>query len=153
MKVHRNFKSISPDPILCPCCDVLTGGALLGGDNSLGAEAVVYRDVEDVVLLTQVDLQLSAIAKHLEAVLLGAGVLVRRSLMLLPGLLIGKLLITETTRECTFDRGEIGLARTGFFKGVMALRCVGIQFPTCREDRVAVITFVQEGGIEAIIKC
>ena len=86
--------------MFCPSFDVLTGGALLRGDDSLGAEVVVYRDVKDVMLLTQVDLQLSAVAEHSVTVLLGAGVLVRGGLMLLPGLLIGKLLITETTREC-----------------------------------------------------
>ena len=91
---EKNRKS--PDPLFCPSFDVLTGGALLRGDDSLGAEAVVYRDV---MLLTQVDLHLSAVAEHPEAFLLGAGVLVRRGLVLPPGLLIRKLLIAETTRE------------------------------------------------------
>ena len=94
---EKNRKS--PNPLFCPSFDVLTGGALLRGDDSLGAKAVVYRDVEDVMLLTQVDLQLSAVAEHPVAFLLGAGVLVRRGLVLPPGLLIRKLLIAVKTGE------------------------------------------------------
>jgi len=87
------------DPLLCPAGDILTGRILLCGDDALGAEAVVYRDVDNVVLLTQVDLQLSPVTEASEAIFLGAGVFVRRCLVLPPDPLLGKLLVTVATGE------------------------------------------------------